>query len=162
MKTRKTLCQTKAPWFWEQHDLGCLISSLTLCYPGNIKWDCLLNMIKSGQIIIFHQPGFSWNFRGPISLPKRYLLGAQGPVWGRNNLTRLNVVIYTNQKGQVPTNLRCPLLNIASFFKENQQLSNGKKQVTWTSKSKKTIKTQVPPLHYLLCWYDVPFCLGWY
>ena len=27
----------------------------------------------SGQIIIFHQPGFSWNKE--ISLPKRYLLG---------------------------------------------------------------------------------------
>ena len=34
--------------------------------------------------IIFHQPGFSWNFRGPISLRKRYLLR-----WGRYNLTRM-------------------------------------------------------------------------
>ncbi len=39
----------------------------------------------SGHIIIFHQPKFPWN-KG-MSLPKRYLLGAQ-VVWGRYNLTR--------------------------------------------------------------------------
>ena len=40
----------------------------------------------SGQIIIFHQPGFFWN-KG-ISLPKRYLLREIGRVFGRYNLTR--------------------------------------------------------------------------
>ena len=35
--------------------------------------------------IVFHQPGFPWNKE--ISLPKRYLLGAQ-VVWGRYNLTK--------------------------------------------------------------------------
>ncbi len=44
----------------------------------NTKLTLGFSMI-SGQIIIFHQPRFPWN-RG-ISLPKRYLLGAQ-VVWG--------------------------------------------------------------------------------
>ena len=36
---------------------------------------------------IFHQPGFFWNSRGPISLPICYILG-WGLLWGRYNLTR--------------------------------------------------------------------------
>ena len=37
-------------------------------------WKCSLSYSTnvSGQIIIFHQPRFPWNFRGPISLPNRY------------------------------------------------------------------------------------------
>ena len=38
----------------------------------------------SGQITIFHQARFPWNSRGPISLPKRYLLGVPSVVWGRD------------------------------------------------------------------------------
>ena len=42
------------------------------------------NDLVSGQIIIFHQPGFLWNSRGPISLPKRYLFwGKSAGSWGR-------------------------------------------------------------------------------
>ncbi len=44
----------------------------------------------SGQIIIFHQPGFSWNSRGPISLTFHHSLGAKkGRVRSRNHLTRI-------------------------------------------------------------------------
>ncbi len=40
-----------------------------------------MGFIYFGQIIIFHQPRFSWN-KG-MSLPKRYLLGGFSVVWGR-------------------------------------------------------------------------------
>ena len=49
--------------------------------------------------IIFHQPRFPWNFRGPISLPKRYLLGEIGKMWGRYNLTRYMVLGKPNFPG---------------------------------------------------------------
>ena len=54
-------------------------------WDTNGFWD--LNSLghHSGQMIIFHQPGFSWNSRGFPLLS--YLLGAQ-VVWGRYNLTR--------------------------------------------------------------------------
>ncbi len=41
---------------------------------------CWIVCICLGKIIIFHQPRFSWHSRGPISLPKRYLLGEIGCV----------------------------------------------------------------------------------
>ena len=40
----------------------------------------------SSQIMIFHQPGFSWNKK--ISLPKSYLFGVKTRVRSRANLTQ--------------------------------------------------------------------------
>ena len=51
------------------------------------KWKGPLFQIhtEDSGLIIFHQPGFPWNFRGPISLPKRYLFRSQ-VVWGRDEI----------------------------------------------------------------------------
>ena len=50
-----------------------ITTSLKSCGPQS-TWKCSLSYSTnvSGQIIIFHQPRFFWNFRGPISLPNRY------------------------------------------------------------------------------------------
>ncbi len=52
--------------------------------PVEIFWLLLTPLHFFGHEIIFHQPRFPWNFRGPISLPKSYLLGGPiGRVFGR-------------------------------------------------------------------------------
>ncbi len=73
------------PWFWH------------IWQNGKIQW--------SGQIIMFHQPRFPWN-KG-ISLPKRYLLGAQ-VVWGRYNLTRMMGGISQNEMNQSSDSVHSP------------------------------------------------------
>ena len=67
---------------------GLIKGLLTISGPrkNGLFFHFFLGSRISGQVVIFHQPGFHWNNK--ISLPKSYLLGAQ-VVWGRYNLTRL-------------------------------------------------------------------------
>ena len=62
-------------WTMRGHILDNFEGVVFLGFLPDLPW---LNL--SIQIIIFHQPRFPWNSRGPISLPKRYLLGEIGRV----------------------------------------------------------------------------------
>ena len=58
----------------------------------------------SCQIIIFHQPRFPWNSRGPISLTKSATFWGKSVVWGRYNLTGFNDPCLKSQFSSSPRN----------------------------------------------------------
>ena len=80
--------------------------------------------------IIFHQPRFPWN-KGPISLPKSYLLGEIGRVRSRANLT---IYVSLKHHKDVKTQWKTPSFSAMKVVFALKTLPKG----TWTSQTLKT------------------------
>ena len=88
------------------------------------------NKNLSGQLTIIHQPIFPWNKE--VSLPKRYLLGAQ-VVWGHYNLTR----------NMDPMGSKEPRILLTAHFQHLFRLNQGVSKNRGTPKSSILMKFSI-------------------